>query len=133
MSFPDLLPLIVLYSHWSLCVPVCVCVLVSCYWQCVNETPSLAPAARDPCCRLSLTSSTWPTAMTVPPSPWQRMSSRSHASGRTVKPRRRWDTHTHMRTYHNASRDMLSHKIWPVVPLGMCHTMCDWEKIKSCL
>ncbi len=91
-------------------VCVCVCVLVSCCWQCVNETPSSAPAARDPCCRLSLTSSTWLTAMTAPPSPWQRMSSRSRVRERTVRPRRRWDTQTDTHT-HNASRDMLSHII----------------------
>lgn len=91
---------------WSLRVYV----LVSCCWQCANETHSLAPAARDPCCRLSPTSSTWPTAMTVLPLPWQRMSSRSRERERTVRPRRRWHiihTHTHARTHHDVSRDMV--------------------------
>lgn len=81
----------------------CVCVLVSCCWQCANETPSSAPAARDPCCRLLQTSSTWPTAMTAPPSPWQHMSSRSRVRGRTVRPRRRWDTQTDPHTRYNVS------------------------------
>lgn len=103
------------FSLWLiLCSAVCLYtfVLFSFCWQCVRETPSSAPAVRDPCCRPSPMSSTWPTAMTELPSPWRRMSSRSHVRGRTARPRRRWGrsleaTHGDTNSHTNLSRLVL--------------------------
>ncbi|KAL0179703.1 hypothetical protein M9458_025145, partial [Cirrhinus mrigala] len=62
--------------------------LHSCCWRSVRGTPPLAPAARAPCSPPSPTSSTWLTAMTVLPSPWQRISNRNLVREKTARPRR---------------------------------------------
>lgn len=111
-------------SHHLLLIVFVLSSLLSCCWQFVSDTPSLAPAARDLCCLLLPTSSTWLTAMTVLPLPWQHTSNRSLERERAMRPRKRWHTRTHTK---DLARSINQHIYWIKAMQQF------WEKIELLL